>query len=131
MTEYEEIGDRWIRQAVHDLHIAEKNLTIECFDSAAFYSHQSVEKLLKGLISLSGRSIPRTHDLERLGDLLECPDDTISDLIDLMGDYQTSRYPDMTELIPCEYYTHAIGHNRVRKAKKVFSVLYPEEKYNE
>jgi HEPN domain-containing protein len=95
VIDYEEIGGRWIKQAIHDLQIAEKNLTIGGFDSAAFYSHQSVEKLLKGLISVSGRSIPRTHDLERLGDLLGCTDDIIPDLIDLMGDYQTSRYPDM------------------------------------
>ena len=126
MTDYEEIGDRWIKQAVHDLQIAEKNLSIAGFDSAAFYSHQSVEKLLKGLISVSGRSIPRTHDLERLGVLLECPDEIIPDLIDLMGDYQTSRYPDMSEVIPCEYYTEAIARDRIRKAQKIFAVLYPE-----
>ena len=126
MIHYEDIGDRWIRQAVHDLQIAEKNLSIEGFDSAAFYSHQSVEKLLKGLISLSGRSIPRSHDLQHLGEQVDCPEDLIPDLIDLMGDYQTSRYPDMSELIPCEYYTRTIAHDRVRKAKKIFEVLYPE-----
>lgn len=126
MTDYEEIGDRWIKQAIHDLQIAEKNLSVGGFDSAAFYSHQSVEKLLKGLISVSGHSIPRTHDLERLGDLLECPDEIIPDLIDLMGDYQTSRYPDMSEVIPCEYYTEAIARDRVRKAQTIFAVMYPE-----
>jgi HEPN domain-containing protein len=129
MTDYEEIGDRWLRQALHDLQIAEKNLSIGGFDSAAFYSHQSVEKLLKGLISVSGRPIPRTHDLERLGDILACPDDVIPDLINLMGDYQTSRYPDMSEVIPCEYYTEAIARDRVRKAKKIFSEIYPEGSY--
>lgn len=113
MTDYEVIGDRWIKQALHDLQIAEKNLSFGGYDSAAFYSHQSVEKLLKGLIAVSGRSIPRTHDLERLGDLLDCPDETISDLLDLMGDYQTSRYPDMNEMIPCEYYTEGIARDRV------------------
>lgn len=126
MSEYKEIGGRWIKQAVHDLQIADKNLSVDGFDSAAFYSHQSVEKLLKGLISLSGRPIPRTHDLERLGDLLQCPDDIIADLIDLMGDYQTSRYPDMNETIPCEYYTRTIAEDRILKAKRVFSVLYQE-----
>ena len=48
------------------------------------------------------------------------------DLIDLMGDYQTSRYPDMSEVIPCEYYTEAIAKDRVRKAQKIFAVMYPE-----
>ncbi len=120
MADYEEIGERWIRQAVHDLEIAEKNLPFGGFDSAAFYSHQSVEKLLKGIISLSGRPIPRTHDLERLCDLLSCPDEVISDLIDLMGDYQTSRYPDISEIIPCEYYTEEIATDRVRISQKIF-----------
>lgn len=126
VTEYIEIGERWIKQALHDLQIAEKNLTINGFDSAAFYSHQSVEKLLKGLISLSGRPIPRSHDLEHLADLLGSPDEIISDMIDLMGDYQTSRYPDLNEIIPCEYYTETIAKDRVRKAHTIFSALYPE-----
>jgi HEPN domain-containing protein len=129
LTDYIEIGERWIKQALHDLQIADKNMSIGCYDSAAFYSHQSVEKLLKGLISHSGYSIPRTHDLERLGDMLDCPEDVLYDLIDLMGDYQTSRYPDMSEIIPCEYYTESIACDRVRKAKKVFAVLYHEGNY--
>ncbi len=44
----------------------------------------------------------RTHDLERLGDLPLYPDDIMPDRIDLMGDYQTARYPDMSEVISCE-----------------------------
>ena len=28
MTDYDEIGDRWTKQAVHDLQIAVKNLSI-------------------------------------------------------------------------------------------------------
>lgn len=49
MTDFEEIGARWMKQAVHDPQIAKKNISIGGFDSAAFYSHQSVEKLLKGI----------------------------------------------------------------------------------
>ena len=126
MTEFEVIGERWIKQALYDLQITDRNISIEFFDSAAFYSHQFVEKLLKGLISFSGKSIPRTHDLEHLGDFLECPDDIMPDLIDLLGDYQTSRYPDMSDIIPCEYYTKDIAVEQVRKAKKIFSVFYFE-----
>lgn len=41
MTDFEVIGDRWIKQALHDLQIAEKNLSFGGYDSAACYSHQS------------------------------------------------------------------------------------------
>ncbi len=62
------------------------------------------------------------------GDLLECPhDDIMPDLIDLMGEYQTSRYPDMNEVIPCEYDNEAIARDRVRKAQKVFAMIYGGE----
>lgn len=54
------------------------------------------------------------------------PDEIMPDLIDLMGDYQTSRYPDISEVIPCEYYTEAIAKDRVRKAKTIFATMYPE-----
>ena len=42
-----ETAKKWYKQALHDLVIAEKNITIEGYDVAAFLSHQAVEKLLK------------------------------------------------------------------------------------
>jgi HEPN domain-containing protein len=49
-----EIAQRWIKQALHDLEIAEKNIPIEGYDTASFLAHQSVEKLLKGIFAAEG-----------------------------------------------------------------------------
>ena len=46
---------KWLKQALHDLDLAQKNLGIEGYDIAAFLSHQSVEKLLKALIISQGQ----------------------------------------------------------------------------
>jgi HEPN domain-containing protein len=51
----------WILQALHDLEMAEKNLTISGFDVAAFLCHQAVENLLKALIAAKGEEIPKIH----------------------------------------------------------------------
>ena len=50
------IARKWIKQALHDLEMADKNISIEGYDIAAFLSHQAVEKLFKGLNSTKGSS---------------------------------------------------------------------------
>ncbi|WP_300034675.1 hypothetical protein [Methanospirillum sp.] len=40
------------------------------------------------------------------------------DIIDLMGDYQTSWYPDMSEVIPCEYYTELLQRTGSGKRRR-------------
>jgi len=52
-----EISLKWLKQAQHDLDIAQKNISIGGFDTAAFLSHQSVEKLLKAIFALEGKKI--------------------------------------------------------------------------
>jgi len=36
------IARKWIKQALHDLEMAHKNISIEGYDIAAFLSHQAV-----------------------------------------------------------------------------------------
>lgn len=45
-----EVAKRWYQQAIHDLEMARRNLTIEGYDVAAFLAHQSVENMKKDLI---------------------------------------------------------------------------------
>ena len=42
-----EIAKKWLKQAKHDLQMAEKNIDIEGYDIASFLAHQSVEKIIK------------------------------------------------------------------------------------
>lgn len=114
------IARKWIKQAIHDLDMAEKNVGIGGYDVAAFLSHQAVEKLLKGLLVYSGRPVQKTHFIDELGRALDFPDQILGYLMDLSGDYQFSRYPDISDDIPYEQYTEAIARQRVETARGVF-----------
>lgn len=43
------IAKKWLKQALHDIEMADKNIAIGGYDIAAFLAHQSVEKLLKSI----------------------------------------------------------------------------------
>lgn len=110
------IARKWIDQALHDLHMAEKNLTIQGYDIAAFLSHQAVEKLLKGIIAMKGERIPKTHYIDELGKSLNLPDTILDILYDLSVDYQFARYPDMSDIVPYLHYTETIALRKVENA---------------
>lgn len=53
------IALKWLKQALHDLEMAEKNIGIGGYDVSAFLAHQSVEKLLKSVFAIKGRKVPK------------------------------------------------------------------------
>ena len=124
-----EIGKKWLKQALHDLKIAEKNIDIEGYDVAAFLAHQSVEKLLKSIFGFQGKKIPKIHYIDELGQKLGLSDDTLEDIIDLTSDYLFARYPDMSDNVPFEHYNESIAKSKIEKAKRIFKAL--EDKYIE
>ena len=114
------IAKKWIDQALHDLDMADRNLAIEGYDVAAFLSHQAVEKLLKGIIALRGKRIPKSHYIDELGKILELPDNILEYLYDLSVDYQFARYPDMSDIVPYKHYTKPIAQQKVKYARNIF-----------
>ncbi|MFW9990029.1 MAG: HEPN domain-containing protein [Candidatus Odinarchaeota archaeon] len=118
-----------MKQAKHDLEIAEKNITIGGYDIAAFLSHQSVEKLLKSIFAFEGKKIPKIHYIEDLGKRLNLSNQILDEVIDLTGDYTFSRYPDVSEKVPYEIYNEDIAKDKVEKAKHIFEHL--EYRYKE
>jgi HEPN domain-containing protein len=117
------IAKKWIEQALHDLDMAEKNLSIEGYDIAAFLSHQAVEKLLKGIIAGKGEKVPKSHYIDELGKSLDLPDNILEYLNDLSVDYQFARYPDMSDIVPYKHYTREIARRKVQNARSVFEFL--------
>lgn len=114
---------RWLDQAEHDLKIAERNLAIEGYDTAAFLAHQAVEKLLIALILHTGAEPPRTHHIVDLA-RIACPDAALSgDLNELAPDYMISRYPDVTLAAPYREYDLARAAGKVEAAKRIFAHL--------
>src|SRR3954470_21406758 len=62
----------WVRKAEKDLRAAERLVrgNDRFHDQVCFHCQQSAEKYLKRLLEELGLSIPKTHDLENLLDLL-------------------------------------------------------------
>jgi HEPN domain-containing protein len=104
------------------LKIAEKNIDIEGYDTAAFLAHQAVEKLFKSIFAIQGKLIPKTHYIDELAQQLGLSDDVINDVADLTADYTFARYPDVAEHLPYEEYDE-------EKAKRIFEVL--KKRYKE
>lgn len=117
------IARKWIKQALHDLEMADKNISIEGYDIAAFLSHQAVEKLFKGLIAQKGRQVPKSHYIDELGSNLHLPDDIYECVIDLTSDYQFARYPDISDCVPYEQYDEILALERVKSAQRIFTHL--------
>jgi HEPN domain-containing protein len=118
-----EIAYKWYKQAKHDLLMAEKNVSIEGYDIASFLAQQSVEKLLKSIIALEGKNIPKTHYLDDLSRLLGISGEILNDVLDLTADYMFSRYPDVGDRVPYEEYDIHLAKEKVGKAKRIFDYL--------
>ncbi len=64
-----ELAKGWIAKADSDLATA--HLVVKAggpFDTACYHAQQAIEKYLKAVLALTGAAIPRTHNLEELGD---------------------------------------------------------------
>ena len=117
---------KWLKQAVHDLEIARKNISIEGYDIAAFLAHQSVEKLLKSIIIIKKNKLSKTHLIDDLAREINLPEDLIEIINDLTVDYTFSRYPDVSNSVPYEEYDEKIAEEKVTKAEMIFQKLKEE-----
>lgn len=117
------VAQKWLKQALHDLKMAEKNVEIGGYDVAAFLAHQSVEKLLKAVFIIKGKKVPRTHYIDELAKELKLKTTLITSISDLTVDYTFSRYPDVSENVPYEEYDEKIAKEKVMIAKELFEAL--------
>jgi len=117
------IAIKWLKQALHDLEMAEKNIAIGGYDIAAFLAHQSIEKLLKSILAIQGKKIPKVHYIDELAKQLKLDNDLVDSISELTIDYTFSRYPDVSEHIPYEEYNEEISREKVKIAKDVFESL--------
>ena len=118
---------KWLKQALHDLDMAERNTGIGRLRPAAFLAHQSVEKLLKALLAAQGRATPKMHFIDELAEQPDLPAAVRLHIDGLTADYMLSRYPDVSDLVPYEQYDEALANEKVRAARSVFALL--KERY--
>ncbi|MFA5295926.1 MAG: HEPN domain-containing protein [Methanoregulaceae archaeon] len=88
-----------------------------------FFHTRLFQKLLKGIIAMKGERIPKTHYIDELGKSLDLPDTVLDILYDLSVDYQFSRYPDMSDIVPYLHYTETIALRKVENARYTFEFL--------
>lgn len=118
-----DVAVKWLKQALHDLEIAKKNVAIGGYDTAAFLAHQAVEKLLKSFFAQKGQKIPRIHYIDVLARRLGVFDLVADEITDINADYMFARYPDVGENVPYEEYDEEIAAEKVAKAERVFALL--------
>lgn len=94
------LTDEWVTKAEGDFATALRELRarkVPNYDAACFHAQQCAEKYMKARLQEEGIAFPKTHDLERLLDLLlpiEPTWDTMrADLILLTQDAVEVRYP--------------------------------------
>jgi HEPN domain-containing protein len=119
----EKMAVKWLKQALHDLEMAEKSISIGGYDVAAFLAHQSVEKLLKAILASQRRKVPKTHYVDELAKELGLRSEIIDLVTELTPDYTLSRYPDVAERVPFEEYDEGIAREKVGIAKRIFDSL--------
>lgn len=118
-----ETATKWLKQAIHDLEMARKNIDIEGYDIAAFLAHQSVEKLLKAVYAIQGKKIPKTHYIDEMARELNLDSKTVDMVTELAIDYTFARYPDIADHVPYEEYDKEIALEKVEFARKVLDSL--------
>jgi HEPN domain-containing protein len=124
-----EAGLRWLRQAEHDLDIAQSHHDRNNFSDACFMSEQASQKALKGFLIAQGRRSVSIHSVARLVEDCSRIDKDFSTHIAsgriLDQYYIPTRYPDALAppAVPFESYTEEQGEKAVHAAKAIVSLV--------
>lgn len=123
-------AERWWRQTQEDLKTVQALLSAKRFGAAAFYSHQAVEKALKGyIVERCRRTAPWLHDLVELADTAQdCggtrfPTGLLTSLRQLNHHHTVPRYPDAANGVPEEQYDELISSRALEQAQEVIKWL--------
>ena len=102
----------WLRHAYSDLALAgTMPLPQILLEQLCFHAQQAAEKALKAILVAYGLSVPRTHNLRTLFDLLPADVPVPPEIQDAAGlsDYAVaSRYPGVSEPVEAEEYREAV-----------------------
>ncbi len=120
-------AELFLKQALKDLELAEKNYEVEGYYVCAFLCHQALEKALKALYILIYKKFPeKTHSLVTLGKKINIPKELLSILRELTPDFIISRYPDVIGELPYEIYDEETTKCKLLKTKKIMDWILKE-----
>ena len=124
LNDLDDVIDRWVRQADHDLDNAKKNLDIEAYDVCLILCEQAVEKMLKSLyIKERQEEPPRTHSLRKLIELTDMQDDALKLVAELDSYYLVLRYPDIGDIVPYENVDREDAEDGIDKAEQIMEFV--------
>lgn len=124
-----EAGLRWLRQAEHDLDVAQKHRAGENYSDACFMAEQASQKALKGFLIAQGRRSIPIHSVAQLTEERSQIDNDFSNHIApariLDQFYIPTRYPDALAppAVPFESYTKEQGGKAVQAARAIVSLV--------
>ncbi len=88
---------RWWDKAKRDFDTAKFLFAGKRYDEASLFCQQAIEKALKTLLLKKNKLIIKTHDLVKLGRLVEIEEELLNSLKNITSVYIESRYPDVSE----------------------------------
>ena len=103
-------AQRWLKQALHDLERAERNLKDDFYSDACFMAEQASQKALKAYLFFSGERFVNIHALLKLVTEAASKDrefEKLKDAARLLDKYYIpTRYPDALPMpsVPFEEY---------------------------
>jgi HEPN domain-containing protein len=124
-----ETGLRWLRQAEHDLSIAQNHQGRGDYSDACFMAEQASQKALKAFLVAQGRRSVPIHSVAQLAESCSQIDADFTLYIApgriLDQYYIPTRYPDALAppAVPFESYTEEQGKKAVAAAKAIFSLV--------
>lgn len=121
----DEVVSRWVKQALHDLENAKKNMEMEIYDVCLVLCQQAVEKMLKALyIKKTGNdSPPRIHSLRKLVEETNMSDKALKLVGGLDSYYLALRYPDIGDKMPYEYCDWTDAKQGIERAEEVVRLV--------
>lgn len=124
-----EAGLRWLRQAEHDLNVAQSHQERGDFSDACFMAEQASQKALKGFLIAKGRRSTPIHSVAQLSEECSQIDKEFSVHIApariLDQYYIPTRYPDALAppAVPFESYAPEQGDKAVQTARAIVSLV--------
>ena len=113
-----EIKD-WIVQADADFRKAMVLFDAGEFDGVAFYSHQSIEKILKAFYMRKNKRGKAGHSIIYVAKELKVSGELFEKIKKVAPEYLISRYPDIVGVAPVDYYTKEMVEEYLEIAKEV------------
>ncbi|MHA1269163.1 MAG: HEPN domain-containing protein [Candidatus Helarchaeota archaeon] len=114
--------ENWYKEGKNDFENAKKMSSIGIYNAATFYCEQAIQKLLKASwIQIKKMYPPKTHNIARLGNQLNAPQEIISLLKRIGPFYMISRYPDAVNGIPSEMIDKNIAEEIIRMTEEVIN----------